>query len=166
MIKRITEEIEIQELFKKLKMDKQGTYKAPSSLKVKTTNGYKKVKGLLKTQLNPEWVVKTHSGREAIFADFHRLEVLKNEDEIDIGKKWKFVKNIKKDDEVLTIDGVEKITECYFNGNESHMYDMQVDEIKSYYTNGFNSHNTALLGNIAISAFLQGKNVLVYTFYP
>ncbi|MDA3941871.1 MAG: hypothetical protein PF693_21590 [Spirochaetia bacterium] len=166
MIKTVTEEIEVGKLFQRLNIDKQGTYKPPKSLKVRTVKGYKKVEGLLKTQLNPEWVVKTESGRESIFTDLHRLEVDPNfnPDSFDMGRSWKYVKNLKVGDIVYTYDAPEKITECYFNGKESKMYDMQVAETKSYWTDGFNSHNTALLGNFAINAFLQGKNVLVYTF--
>ena len=163
MIKTITEEIEVGKLFKKLNINSQGTYKAPSSLKVKTVDGYKKVNGLLRTQLNPEWVVKTESGREAIFADKHKLEVKKS-NMLDVNRFWKHVDNLVIGEEVNTENGWEKITECYFNGNESEMYDMEVSKVKSFYANGFNSHNTALLGNIAVNSFLQGKNVLVYTF--
>lgn len=160
--KTITETIEIGELFKKLKIDKQGTYKAPSSLKVNTVDGFKKVNGLLKTQLNPEWVVKTKY-REAVFTDKHKLEVISSNIQ-DVGRFWKNVEDLKIGELVNTENGFEEILECYFNGKYSQMYDMEVDELKSFYANGFNSHNTALLGNFALNAFLQNKNVLVYTF--
>lgn len=163
MIKTITEEITVEELFNKLNINKQGTYKAPSSLKVKTANGFKKVNGLLKTQLNPEWVVKTKSEREAIFADKHKLEVRKS-NIYDVNRYWKNVDELNIGEEVNTEDNWEKITECYFNSKESEMYDMEVEDIKSFYANGFNSHNSAILGNLAINAFLEGKNVLLYTF--
>ncbi len=159
----IKEEIKIGELFKRLNIDKQGTYKSPSSLKIRTTDGYKRVNGLLKTQLNPEWVIKTKTGREAIFTDKHKLEVRKSKS-IDVNKYWKNVEELEIGEEVNTEDGFEEIIECYFNGKESHMYDMEVSEVKSFYANGFNSHNTALLGSFAINAFLEGKKVVVYTF--
>ena len=163
MIKTITEEISIGDLFKKLGIDKQGEYKSPNSLKIKTVDGYKKVKGLLKTQLNPEWVIKTDSGREAIFTDKHKLEVKKS-NIFDVGKYWKNLDELEIGELVNTEDGWERVIECYWNGKESKMYDMEVEDIKSFYANGFNSHNTAILGNFAINAFLEGKKVLVYTF--
>lgn len=159
----ITETIEIGEFFDKLKLTNPGTYKAPSSLKINTSDGFKKVNGLLKTQENPEWEIETKTGRKAIFTDKHKLEV-RNSNIFDVNKYWKNVEDIKIGEEVNTENGWEKITNCFFNDNHSQMFDMEVEEVKSFYANGFNSHNTALLGNFAINAFLDGKKVLVYTF--
>lgn len=159
----ITETIEIGEFFDKLKLTNSGTYKAPSSLKINTTDGFKKVNGLLKTQENPEWEIETDSGRKAVFTDKHKLEV-KHSDIFDINKYWKNLEDIKISEEVNTENGWEKVVNCFFNGKHSQMYDMEVEGSKSFYANGFNSHNTALLGNFAINSFLEGKNVLVYTF--
>ncbi len=163
MKKTVRKKMTIEELFKMLNVDKQGEYKAPNSLKVKTTDGFKKVKALLKTQENPEWVVKTKN-HEAVFTDYHRIETINKKDEFDVGKNWTFVKNLKKEDEVYTTSGKEKIVDVYFNGNYSKMYDLQVEETKSFLTNGFNSHNTLILGNYALNTLKQGKNALVYTF--
>jgi len=159
----IIEDIRIGDLFKKLNITNQGEYIPKNKLKVKTTAGFKEVKALRKTQPNPEWVIKTESGREAVFTDKHKLEVKKS-DIFDVGRYWENIDTIKIGQEVNTENGWEKVTECYFNGNYSEMYDLEVDSIKSFYANGFNSHNTALLGNFAINAFLDGKKVLVYTF--
>lgn len=159
----ITETIEIGEFFNKLKLTNQGTYKAPSSLKINTSDGFKKVNGLLKTQENPEWEIETKTGRKAIFTDKHKLEV-RYSNIFDVNRYWKNVEDIKIEEEINTENGWEKVTNCFFNGKYSQMFDMEVDGIKSFYANGFNSHNTALLGNFAINAFLEGKNVLVYTF--
>ena len=163
---KVREEIEVGKLFELLKIKEQGEYKAPKSLKVKTTDGFKKVEGLMKTQLNPEWVVETESGRKAIFADFHRIEVSPDSspDEIDRDRSWKFVNNLKIGDVAYTVDAPEKITKVFFNGKYSHMYDIQVEETKSYFTNGFNSHNTLIMGNMAINAFSEGKKALVFSF--
>jgi len=157
------EQIRVGDLFKLLNMNKQGTYEAPKHLKILTSVGYKKVKALLHTQLNKEWFIKTKAGRYGTFADDHKLEVRKS-DIYDVGSYWELIKNIKVGDQVNTEEGWETVLECYYNGKESHMFDLEVEDIKSFYANGFNSHNTALLGQFAVNAFLQGKNVLVYTF--
>lgn len=160
---KVRKEVEIGSLFDELGIKDPGEYKAPSSLKVKTTDGFKKVEVLRKTQENPEWFIKTNN-REGVFADFHRVEVNEKEDQIDNGRKWKFVRNLNKEDEVNTENGFEKIKEVYFNGKHSQMYDFQVEETRSYLTNGFNSHNSLVLCNFAINMFLQGYKVQLYTF--
>jgi replicative DNA helicase len=157
----IEEEITIGDLFKKLKVDKQGEYEVPSSLKVYTENGYKKVEGLIKTQPNEEWFLETENGFNGVFADFHKVEATSGFK--DVGKKWKTINSLKVGDEINTELGFDKIKNVYFNGKKSKMYDLQV-EGKHFYTNGIVSHNTGFLGNFAINAFLNGKKVLVYSF--
>ena len=159
--KIIEEEITIGELFNKLNVDRQGKYKAPSSLEVYTENGYKKVEGLIKTQPNEEWELETEKGFNGVFADFHKIESKGGFK--DAGKEWKTVNSLKVGDEIKVESGFDKIKNIYFNGKKSEMYDLQV-EGKHFYTNGIVSHNTGFLGNFAVNSFLEGKKVLVYTF--
>ena len=155
-------EIAIGDLFKKLDIDKQGKYDAPKSLRVKTQNGYKKVEGLIKTQPNEEWEVFTRTGRKAVFADFHKL-ASPSGNILDEGVNWSYVKDLSSGDKVYTSNGLEVVKSVSFLNKKSEMYDLQV-EGKQFYTNGFVSHNTGFLGNFAVNAFLEGKNVLVYSF--
>jgi replicative DNA helicase len=161
---KIEQEIEIGKLFELLNIEKEGSYEAPSSLEVETPFGFKKVNGLLKTQPNQEWIVKTEEGSSGCFADFHKLESLDGEFDPSNECFWKYVKNLKVGDVVRTKNGWELIKEIYFNGNMSKMFDLNVDDNHSLWTNNFHSHNTGFLGNFAINAFIQGKNVIVYTF--
>jgi replicative DNA helicase len=156
MIEEIEQEIEIGKFFEMLNITEKGSYKAPSSLEIDTPYGWKKVDGLLKTQLNQEWEIKTKEGSKACFTDFHRIET--------INSQWIFIKDLKKGDMVKTRNGIETISYVLFNGKYSEMFDLSVNDVHSYWTNNFHSHNTGFLGNFAINIFLQGKNVLVYTF--
>lgn len=161
-IKTIERELSIGELFNLLNIDEQGEYEAPKSLEVHTQNGYKKVEGLIKTQPNEEWEIQTETGRKAVFADFHKLASPQGT-VLDEGMQWAYVKCLKSGDEVATESGLEKIVSVTNLNKKSEMYDLQV-EGKQLYTNGFVSHNTGFLGSFAVNAFLNGKNVLVYSF--
>ena len=160
---KVTKEIAIGDLFKTFKIDNNGEYIIPSSLKVETPNGFKKVLSGIKTQPNPEYEIETIEGTKACFTDFHKIEVVENEDLIDNNRKWKHIANLK-NDKIITKKGIEHISKVYFNGKYSQMYDLQVADNKCYYTNGIVSHNTTVLGNAAINAFEQDKKVLVYSF--
>jgi len=158
----IEKEITIGGLFKKFNIDKKGEYKAPESLMVWGDGGYKKVEGLIKTQLNEEWEVVTETGRSAVFADFHKLASPQGRI-YDEGMLWIYVKDLKIGDMVYTEEGREVVASVAYLNKKSEMYDLQV-EGKHFYTNGFVSHNTGFLGIFAVNSFLQGKNVLVYSF--
>jgi hypothetical protein len=164
LTEEIQQEIEIGELFNLLSITEEGSYTAPESLEVETPFGYKKVNALIKTQENPEWEIETEEGSKGAFADFHRIETLDGELDTSNMCFWKFVKDLKVGEIVKTKNGWETILRVEFNGNYSQMYDLSVDEVHSFWTNAFHSHNTFFLGNLAINMFLQGKNVLVYTF--
>ncbi len=159
-IKKIIEEIEIGALFDKLNLKDVGEYKSPTTLKVLTPDGFKKVEGLKKTELNPEWEIETKNGIKTCFTDFHKIEVLENEDLLDFNRKWKFVKNLKTGDKINTCNGLDEIKKVIFNKNYSNMYDLQVSENRCFYTDGIVSHNSIFLMLFAINAYLQGKKVL------
>jgi len=164
MIKEVVEEIEIGSLFDKLNINNVGEYMPPESLKIDTSFGWKKVEGLLKTKENPEWEVETERGIKSCFADFHRLETLDGEFDPKNKCFWSFVKDLKEGDYVNTECGWDTIKSVSFNGKYSQMYDVQVEDIACFYTDGFNSHNTLFMGTVGINAYLAGKKVLVYTF--
>jgi len=164
MIKEIVKEIKIGKLFKTLKITKPGEYKSPASLEIETKFGWKKVEGLLKTQENPEWEIETEKGLKSCFTDYHRLETLDGKFDPKNKCFWSFVKDLKKGDYVNTKNGWDIVKTVNFNNKYSQMYDMQVEDVVCFYADGFNSHNTMLLGNIGLNQFLRGKKVLVYTF--
>lgn len=158
----IEQELEVGELFKKLNIKNEGDYESPKSLEVETPDGYKKVKALKKTGLNPEYEVETKNNRKATFTDLHRLEVKKSKDYLD-NRFWKFVKDLKKDDEVITDTGIEKIKSVNINNKFSNMFDLEVEENHCFYANGFSSHNTLIMGNLGLNAFLDGYTPVFIT---
>jgi len=136
----------VKELFQLYNVDNDpGTFVPTKEIEVETPFGYKPIKAMLKTQPNPEWVVKTDSEIEGIFADFHRVETKNGKIDKDNDLKWDFLSDLKVGDEINTKEGWKKITECYFNGRESEMYDLEVEGVACFYTNDIISHNTLTL---------------------
>ncbi len=139
-------EMKLQELFQLYNVDEEPGTSIPSiPIEVDTPFGYKPIKAMLKTQLNPEWVIKTESGKESIFADFHRVETKKGKLDNKNNLKWDFLRNLNLGDEINTRKGWDKITDCYFNGKESQMYDLEVEDVACFYTDDIISHNTLTL---------------------
>jgi len=139
-------EMTAKELFQLYNVDDEPGTSIPSiDLEVETPFGYKKVKAMLKTQLNPEWVVELDNKNKSIFADFHRVETRNGVLDDKNNLKWSFLKDLKEGDEINTKSGWKKITKCYFNGKESQMYDLEVEEVRCFYTDEIISHNTLTL---------------------
>jgi hypothetical protein len=113
---------------------------------VLTPNGYINIEGVGKTILFDEYEILTYSGKELICADTH---IIGRCDNIDFIKKTYdlteiYVKDLKIDDYIITVDGPEKILFVLPNGKKSHMYDLQISKgsDKHYFTNGIVSHNS------------------------
>jgi hypothetical protein len=160
---KIKKKMKIEELFQLLKSDEVGDFKAPSSLKVKTPDGFRKVEALKKTLKNPEWKIITESGREAVFTDFHQLEVTEKFNgkcRNDCGRIWAYMVDIKPGNFVVTEEGLEEVKSIESLNKMTNMYDLQVEGNKCYFANGFVSHNTLVMGNMGLNAFIGGHNPL------
>jgi replicative DNA helicase len=134
-----------------------------SNIQVDTPFGYKKIESVHKTQLNPEWEIETESGKKITVADKHRMEATFGWHDRTNSKFWCFAHDFKIGSLVKTRDGWEKITKCEHNGKHSAMYDLQVAECHSYYTNDFHSHNTIWLVNFGAQFLMRGYNVMHYS---
>ena len=69
-------------------------------------------------------------------ADYHRL---KNED-----GEFIVLKDIEIGEPVQTINGVSKVKSVELLNDKDTLYDIQVDKVHQYYSNGIVSHNTTL----------------------
>lgn len=134
---------------------------------VLTPHGWINIEGIGKTILFTEWELVTNTGKELICADTH---ILGRCDNINFETKTYdlteiYVKDLKNDDYVMTIDGPEKIVFLYESKRQSHMYDLQISEgsNKHYYTNSFLSHNSLWMQNFAVNAVNAGYNVAYIT---
>lgn len=122
---------------------------------VKTDTGWSDIDKIGKTIPYEKWILKTEN-HELECADNH---IVFNEDLEEV-----FVKNLKKNDVILTEKGIEKVISVVNTGIKENMYDLELkDKNHRYYTNGILSHNSMWLNNIAVKIADVGKNVLFVT---
>jgi len=66
---------------------------------------------------------------------------------------WVFVKNLKISNNIQTKKGHEQVIECYKLPLKYTLYDIQVEEVEQYYSNGILSHNSSCLEPITFALF-------------
>lgn len=75
-----------------------------------------------------------------------------------------YLKEIEVGDLIKTKIGIEPVIDKQIFDEYEHMYDMDINSDDStYYTNGILSHNSSVLGNIAVRSALTGHNVGIAT---
>jgi hypothetical protein len=102
---------------------------------IETPSGWQSFSGVGKTIEYEEWEIITENGKSLICADEHIL----------ITDNWeeKFCKDLKIDDYIQTIDGIEKIDKIEKKSGKSNMYDvLDVENGNIFYSNGIVSHNS------------------------
>lgn len=123
-------EIKIGDLVEKIK----------TNVKVKTPYGFKKILNSIKTKPEREFYLETESGLFLNCADKHRVETESN--------GWLFVCDLTTE-KIKTINGFEKIKIVKDLNTTKEMYDIQVEETKSYWSNGIHSHNSEIIKALA-----------------
>jgi DNA repair exonuclease SbcCD ATPase subunit len=102
---------------------------------VETPYGYYSIEWCGITEENADvYRCELEDGKYVEGADYHRL---KNED-----GDFIFLKNIEVGESVQTIDGISKVKSIGMIEEKDTLYDIQVDEVHQYYSNGIVSHNT------------------------
>ena len=103
--------------------------------KVDTPYGYYDIEWCGITEENADvYRCELEDGRYVEGVDYHRL---KNEDDDFI-----FLKDIEVGESVQTIDGISKVRSIGMIEEKDTLYDIQVEEVHQYYSNGIVSHNT------------------------
>ena len=115
---------------------------------VNTPYGFKKINGCDITEKDSEYVtLKTSGGKMIEGSKNHKVK----------SKNGKFVK-IKDSyvgQKIQTIDGVEEIDTLYVSGEREDLYDIEVDEVRQYYSNGIVSHNSVLAVDLILFLFFN-----------
>ena len=151
----ITEKIKMIDLFSKLEIeDKENAVKdIPFPLKVKTPYGFEKIKTAFRTEKQKSVTIYFKNNKTLKTSDNHLLKV---------NGEWKKVKDITENDIIETETGttsIAKKSKC----KEEILYDISVENVHCYYSNGILSHNSWLLTRIGAEAMRQGKNVVHIT---
>ena len=108
-----------------------------------TDDGFVDIKSLHETIPYIKYHIETFNGLTLDCADDH-IVFDENMNEI-------FVKNLQKEDKIMTVNGIDTIICIEETNSKENMYDFELDETSNhrYYTNGILSHNTLLVKSIA-----------------
>jgi len=117
-------------------------------LTVNTPYGFKKINGCEITERDGKVLkIETQSGMSLEGSINHKVKV-KNGDFIDL-------KNLSVGTEIQTIDGVDVVESIVNEGIVEDLYDIEVDEVRQYYSNGIVSHNSVLSVDLPLFLFFN-----------
>lgn len=125
----------------------------PVEIKVNTPYGYKKINHAFRTSITE--TVTNYFKNGAILNTSIDHNIL-------INGVWDKVKNIQHDDIITTKTGITQIRKQIF-GKAKSLYEIAVDDVYCYYSNGILSHNSWLMATIGAKTVKAGKNVLHIT---
>lgn len=118
------------------------------NLEIETDTGWHPISKIMKTVPYQVWEIETKSGLKLECADDHIV--------FDERFSEQFVKNIKLNDKIQTINGADPVIKVKTRDYQESMFDITVDSADHrYYTNGILSHNTTILN--ALSYALYGN---------
>ena len=156
----VIEQIKIKDLFDKLsiKFDdekKDVIVKNEYNIKINTSIGYKEIESfrLVKPEIPVTIYLKNKMTLKG--SENHFVKTL--------NRGWVKLKDLEQLDFVETKGGFSEFFHIKYWKKEEELYDFQVKEIHSYYTNDINSHNSYTLVNFACGGVASGKNVLYYS---
>ena len=155
VIRKIQKTIKVKDLFENLGVSEteNSIEEIKFPLKVKTPYGYKKIVTAFRTESQKTVTSYFGNNKTLKTSGKHRLKV---------NGQWKHVNDINVGELVETEFGTTKLISKK-EGGEEILYDISVDEVHCYYSNGVLSHNSWVLSKIGTEAMKQGKNVLHFT---
>jgi DNA repair exonuclease SbcCD ATPase subunit len=117
-------------------------------IKVNTPYGFKKINGCEITEYNSNYIsIKTENGLKLEGSKKHRVKT-KNGTFVELDKLTLF-------QEIQTNNGNQRIIEINNLGLYEDLYDIEVDEVKQYYSNGIVSHNSTLGIDLVLFLFFN-----------
>ena len=123
-------------------------------LQVRTPFGYKQIRNLFTTEKQNQVTTYFSNSKTLTTSEDHLLK---------IGEEWVKVKDLQVGDRVITNSGTTKVTKQIRLKKPRVLYDMSVDEVYCYYSNGILSHNSWMLVNLGAMAVQRGYTVCHYT---
>lgn len=116
--------------------------------KVNTPYGYKNIEWCGITEKNADiYRCELENGMFVEGADYHKLKKTDNE--------FVVLKEINVGDEIQTKDGFSEVRSVKLLEEKDTLYDIQVEEVHQYYTNGIVSHNTVLTVDLLLFLFFN-----------
>jgi len=155
LIKNVREKIKVKDLFNRLniKNEENAIEQLKFPLRVNTPFGFKKIVTAFRTE-NQKTITSYFGNNKTLkTSGKHRLKV---------NGSWKYVEDISVGELVETETGLSKLISKK-EGKEEILYDISVEEVHCYYSNGILSHNSWVLSKLGAEAMKQGKNVVHFT---
>jgi DNA repair exonuclease SbcCD ATPase subunit len=116
--------------------------------KVNTPYGYKNIEWCGITEKNADvYRCELENGMFVEGADYHKLKKTDNE--------FVVLKEIQIGDVIQTKDGDSRVSGIKLLDEKDTLYDIQVEEVHQYYTNGIVSHNTVLTVDLLLFLFFN-----------
>lgn len=155
VIRKIQKTIKVKDLFENIGVSEteNSIEEIKFPLKVKTPYGYKKIVTAFRTESQKTVTSYFGNNKTLKTSGKHRLKV---------NGQWKHVNDINVGELVETEFGTTKLISKK-EGDEEILYDISVDEVHCYYSNGVLSHNSWVLAKLGVEAMKQGKNVVHFT---
>lgn len=117
-------------------------------IKVNTPYGYKKINDCQITEINGEYQKVILGDGKFIEGSLKHKIKLSNDEFVEL-------REIKLGDEVQTIDGISIVTDIIKENKREDLLDIEVDEVKQYYSNGIVSHNSVLSVDLLLFLFFN-----------
>ena len=153
--RKISEKINIGELFNRLDIpcEENAAMAVPFPLEVKTPYGQKRIVTAFRTEKQKTITSYFRNNSTLKTSEHHQLKT---------NGGWKKVKDISKNDVVETETGTTSIFKKHI-GKSEILYDISVEDVNCYYSNGILSHNSWVLCALGANAMKSGKNVAHFT---
>lgn len=150
-----TKTVKVSELFNYMDVpDRELVSKTPiGDVFIKTPYGVRPIKTLIRTEKQKS-VTCYFKNNKTLHCSPHHLVKTQN--------GWTKVSELTNEHDIETDTGITRIKSIKKKPDQI-LYDLSVDSVHCYYTNGIVSHNSWLLINIGANAIRNGKNVVHFT---
>lgn len=152
----VEEEIEIKTLFERFNVPEieLATLQLPYKINVETSKGWHKIENIFRTEKHQPLRVYFKNNKSIKCSKEHRFMTKRG---------WVFAKDLQSDDLIQTKTSFTGIKQIKHLTKEEILYDISVNEVHEYYSNGVISHNSWILQSIGANALKAGYNVAHYT---
>jgi hypothetical protein len=148
--------ISMKDLFDKMGIpEKEHAFLEPNfTVNVRGREGYKPIRKFFRTHAQNKATITLSNGMSITCGHDHQLYT---------DRGWVKSCDLQPTDNVHTDTGVATPINCVVDNTVKPLYDISVEEVHSYYSNGILSHNSWALATIGANAARTGKRVVHYT---
>jgi len=148
--------ISMKELFDKMGIPERehASLEPNFEIKVRGNTGYNPIRKFFRTHAQNSATITLSNGMSLKCGHDHQIYT---------DRGWVKSYDLQSTDNIHTDQGLATPVNCIVDDNVKPLYDISVEEVHSYYSNGILSHNSWALATIGANAARLGKRVAVYT---